>query len=170
MPYFSKKILLQVADKMMATQCEFITSDILGPKSVLQVVLYLLQYIYHKNNFYWHLFSIVLLLWMLMCNLMFLLGQRWPHIPEAEGASEGWCDILLQVSFSILHFIIIYINNVYLGAGSGLKSRAAAVLKQSSSMYLSLLLNKTRAVDPYSFYAEPDLDPAYFWMQIRIQV
>ena len=54
---------------------------------------------------------------MLMCNLMFLLGQRWPHIPEAEGASEGWCDILLQVSFSILHFIIIYINNVYLGAG-----------------------------------------------------
>ena len=51
---------------------------------------------------------------------------------------------------------------MYLGAGSGLKSRAAAVLKQSSSMYLSLLLNKTRAVDPYSFYAEPDLDPAYF--------
>ena len=51
---------------------------------------------------------------------------------------------------------------MYLGAGSGLKSRAAAVLKQSSSMYLSLLLNKTRAVDPYSFYAEPDLDPAVF--------
>ena len=52
MPYFSKKILLQVADKMMATQCKFITSDILGAKPVLQVVLYLLQYIYHKNNLY----------------------------------------------------------------------------------------------------------------------
>ena len=89
MPYFSKKILLQVADKMMATQCKFITSDILGAKPVLQVVLYFFQYIYHKNNLYWHLFCIFLLLWMLMCNLMFLLGQRWPHIPEAEGASEG---------------------------------------------------------------------------------
>ena len=68
MPYLSKKILLQVADKMMATQCKFITSDILGAKPVLQVVLYLLQYIYHKNNLYWHLFCIFLLLWMLMCN------------------------------------------------------------------------------------------------------
>ena len=44
MSYLSKKMLMQVADKMMAT------SDIVGAKPVLQVVLYLLQHISQKNN------------------------------------------------------------------------------------------------------------------------